>query len=68
MTVMEEMKKKGIECFEHPFITMINTLKNNGYRKLSPTSLRWEHEASGVIFDTALDAYIDYLESINEEN
>ena len=47
-------------CFNnnHPYITMINTLKNEGYIMKRGV---WIHEESGEIFQEALMAYLHYV-------
>lgn len=60
--MMEEVTQRRNACFEHPYITMINTLKNNGYCLVGK---EWMKEGVQTPFPTALDAYIDYLEMCN---
>lgn len=60
----EVMNQKRTVCFEHPYISMINTLKNNDYVPMSNGS--WIHQPTGELFDTALDAYLHYLEGADE--
>ena len=62
-TMMEEVTQRQNACFEHPFITMINTLKNNDYVKNRQGS-GWSK--GNATFSTALDAYMDYLEKEKE--
>ena len=53
-------EKKKNDCFEHPYITMVNTLKNEGFEK-DPSSPRgWIYKGS-VYFNTALEAYEYYM-------
>lgn len=60
--MMEEVTQRQNACFEHPYITMINTLKNNDYVKNRQGS-GWSK--GNATFSTALDAYMDYLEECN---
>lgn len=60
--MMEEVTRRQNGCFEHPFITMVNTLKNNDYVKNFNGSGWSKGDAT---FSTALDAYMDYLEMCN---
>ena len=53
---------KGSGCFNHPYIDMVNTLKNNGYEQLPNSGGRWIHKESGAVFLDALLAYLDYME------
>lgn len=61
-TISEVMKESG--CFNHPYITMINTLKNEGYVMKRGV---WIHEESGEIFQEALMAYLHYIDKLGEK-
>ena len=55
--ILEVMKKGGCFNNNHPYITMINTLKNEGYVMKKGI---WVHEGSGETFSDALMAYLHY--------
>lgn len=62
---LEVMRESGCFNNNHPYITMINTLKNEGYIMKRGV---WIHEESGEIFQEALMAYLHYINKSKEKD